>query len=110
MARKILDEQHINISQVEAVIKERKKDGELTYEQKKTLQYAKEFRKLDAKKAKEMLEELEAAEIDKAVAVKIVDIMPRNKSELKVLYSKHHVPTEEEIKSALELVKKYGKD
>ena len=110
MVKKILEEQPVSITKVEDIIKERKKDGELTYEQKKTLQYTKEFKKLDTKEAEELLNELEEAKIDEQTAVKIVDVLPRNKTELKVLYSKHHIPTEEETSMAVELVKKHGKD
>ncbi len=110
MARKILEEQPVSMSQVEALLKERKKDSELIYEQKKTLQYAKEFAKIDEKKAEELIAELEAAKIERKVAVKVADVMPRNKSELRILFEKHHSPTEAEIKTVLETVKKYGKN
>jgi len=110
MARKILEEQPVSMSQVEAMLKERKKDSELIYEQKKTLQYAKEFAKIDEKKAEELIAELEAAKIERKVAVKVADIMPRNKSELRILFEKHHSPTEAEIKTVLETVKKHGKN
>lgn len=110
MARKILDEQPVSLPQVEAMLKERKKDSELIYEQKKTMQYAKEFAKLNEKKAEELIAELETAKIEKRVAVKVTDVLPKNKSELRILFEKHHSPTEAEIKTVLETVKKYGKD
>ena len=109
MAKKILDELPVDLAQVKRIISDRKKDGELTYEQKKTLAYAKEFCKLDEKEAEEMLNELLEVGIDRVVGIKIVDMLPKNRQEVKVLFSKQMPVVESDIKKILGIVERYGK-
>lgn len=53
-----------------------------TYEQKATLDYVREVKKVDAAKAKEKVKALIEAGITEELAVKIVNVYPRSVSEL----------------------------
>jgi DNA-directed RNA polymerase subunit F len=71
--------------------------------------FIKKFVKMDAKKAKEMSDELKALDLIKlkdAYIVKIVDFMPEDTSELNKVVSEVSLD-QEEITKILDVVKKY---
>ncbi|MBT6956448.1 hypothetical protein HN997_04110 [archaeon] len=71
--------------------------------------FIKKFVKMDAKKAKEMSDELKALDLIKlkdAYIVKIVDFMPEDASELNKVVSEVSLD-QEEINKILDVVKKY---
>mgnify|MGYP003980737891 FL=1 len=71
--------------------------------------FIKKFVKMDAKKAKEMSDEIKALDLIKlkdAYIVKIVDFMPEDASELNKVVSEVSLD-QEEINKILDVVKKY---
>ncbi len=62
--------------------------GEPTYEQKVTKEYAKKVSKVDAKKAREKIEALKKAGLSEELAIKIVNIWPKDKVDVHVLLAK----------------------
>lgn len=106
--KKILNEQPVSLAEVKQIITERKKDAEITYEQKKTLTYVKDFLKVDEEKAVPLLKELEELGIDRKVAVKIADFMPEDKDALKAIIAKEKssVP-DKDTEKILEIVAKH---
>lgn len=96
------------LPEVLEMLEERKKGGELGYEQQLAYEHAKKFSAISAKSAEKMEEELLALEISRKLAVKIVDIMPLNADQLKqvVMIEKKPLP-EETLRAVMEAVEKY---
>ncbi len=103
-----LGEQPVSLSEVKELLTKRKKDGELTYEQKQTLEYVKEFAKIKPAKAREAMDKLVEMGIDARQAAKIVDIMPKDEDDIKLLFAKEHYtlpPTK--VEEILELLRSF---
>jgi len=108
IGKKILDRKEVTLREVAEILSST--DEELGFEQAKTLEYAKKMAKLDAEKEKKMIEELmaEIEKIDRAKAVKIVDLLPRTEDEVKEIFAKEiYTLNDEEVKKVLEIVGKY---
>jgi DNA-directed RNA polymerase subunit F len=86
---------------------------EKNYEQKLAHEHVKKFAKLEAKKADALVKELSELEMRKLKdeqIIKIVDLMPTDVDDLKVILSKAQVPfKEEELVKIIEIVKKHDK-
>ncbi len=107
LAKKILGEQPVSLAEVKQIINARKKDSEITYEQKKTLTYVKDFLKADEEKAVPLMKELAEMGIEKKIAAKIADFMPEDKDALRAVLSKEKTVQDKEAEKILELVAKY---
>ncbi|MGC8662516.1 MAG: RNA polymerase Rpb4 family protein [Candidatus Micrarchaeia archaeon] len=73
------------ISAVEAleVLNERKKEGELGFEQQRAYEDAKKFARLNKEKAEKLEKELTELGLSTKLAKKLIDIMPLNDMQLK---------------------------
>jgi len=97
-------EKPVSVSEVKKILEDRKERGELTYEQKVTLEYAQEFGKIGLRKLKEALEKLKDLGLDDKIAVKIIDIKPKTKEELKLIFEKTRLGLkEEQVKKILDI-------
>jgi DNA-directed RNA polymerase subunit F len=84
--------------------------GEFGFEQQKSLDFARRFAHLKQNDAKEMLEELLKLEIKPEVAVKVVDLLPKNKSQLLLILSKDKADVGDKVVSKVEaIVAEYSK-
>jgi len=88
IGKEIIEEKPVTLSEVRQILTTRKKDGELNYEQKVSLEYVNEFGKTAVSKAREAVEKLKAEDMDERLAVKILDIMPNTKQELALIFEK----------------------
>ncbi len=97
------------LGEVADILEARKNDGELGFEQQVTLDHAKKFTRLGKEKREEMLKELLGFEkIKEEAAVKIVDLMPANADQLRLIFSKERYSFDEkETGEVLDVVKKY---
>ncbi len=86
-------------------MKERAELGDLSYEQGCALDYLQKLKKLPSEDAKKLVEELINLGIDEKDAVKIADILPIDKDDLRAIYYKRDLP--ENWEEILEVVKKY---
>jgi DNA-directed RNA polymerase subunit F len=96
---------HVPLYEVIEIIKERKKHGELGYEQTVALEHAEKFHTDKAKfdKAKKKLEELD---LSSDTAIKILDIMPKNAFVVKQLVAKESENFgDEQINKILAIIK-----
>lgn len=110
IGNKVIESKPISLVEVHEMLKARKKEKELTYEQDRTLKCAKVFTKLNAEKSGKLLKELKKIEgMDAALAVKIVDVLPTEKEVMGLLVSKDAKVDEGVLTQALELVGKYYK-
>lgn len=100
------------LAEVEKILDKRQGvgGGEFGFEQQTSLEYAKRFSHLKHSEAKEMLEELEKLEVKAEAAVKIVDLLPKNKSQLMLVLQKDKVELSEKNMAKLEdLIATYSK-
>lgn len=99
----------LSLSEVKNILKEKKKERELNYEQKMCLDHAKLFSKLTTAKVEKMKNELlEKCELTEEITKKIIDILP-NKIELDLIAEKNKCITNENKEQILEIVNKYKK-
>jgi|GEM_PF-1708117 len=106
---KILSEKPVLPHEVKSLLENISKNFELSYIEEKTLNYLKTVLKLDEKSAKELYEELlnlNIQELPKNVIIKIVEFLPKDIEELKVIL--YGIPLDKEkAEKILETVKKY---
>jgi DNA-directed RNA polymerase subunit F len=100
------------LAEVEKILDKRQGvgGGEFGFEQQTSLEYAKRFSHLKYNDAMEMVEELGKLEIKPETAVKIVDLLPSNKSQLMLVLSKDKLELSEKKMSQLEgIIASYSK-
>jgi len=100
------------LAEVEKILDKRQGvgGGEFGFEQQTSLEYAKRFSHLKHSEAKEMLAELEKLEVKAEAAVKIVDLLPKSKSQLMLVLQKDKVELSEKgLAKVEELIAAYSK-
>jgi DNA-directed RNA polymerase subunit F len=103
------DKKVVTLAEVKDILDERQKDGELTPEQKLSLEHASKVSRIDSKKAKKLVKELiELGFVSEINAVKIADIMPSNADDVRLIFSKERASVEKkDIEKILSVVEKY---
>lgn len=87
IGKRVVKKRVASLAEVEKLLRGR--GGELGYEQQTSLDYAKKFAKVSKEKADELVEKLMKNEkISRWTATKIVDIMPKYKSQVTVITAK----------------------
>lgn len=111
IGKKSLNSEPLSLAEAKELIEQRKKEGELSYEQNLTLEYTKKFSKLSADDARALMNELsQLPNITRRHAVEVADIFPKNLDELRLIFSKEHFTlTDEELQAMLALLDKYRK-
>jgi DNA-directed RNA polymerase subunit F len=111
IVREVINEKLLTLAEVKNVLvniqKKRANEGrELRYEQRRAIEHAKKFAKTSAKSAKELAGELNKLEKMKPeIAIRIADIMPKTKDELRAIYAKErYTLSEEELEAILNIV------
>lgn len=94
--------------------KERKKykerDEELLYEQKKAIDHARKFSKLNVTQTRKLVKELSGLELDLTPeqVIKISDLMPETVDDVRAIFAKERFKYgEKEIKKITDVVDKY---
>ncbi len=89
--------------------KEEENEEEIRYERRKAFEHTTKFAKLGAKESRALINELLGlAKMKEEIAVRIVDLMPRSKNEVRAIYAKERFTlTEENIEKILDCVAKY---
>lgn len=104
IGKELIDEKAIPLSKVKEILSEQKKDNTLTYEQKTVYDYAKEFSKANSTKVEKVIEELKNEGISDRLAIKVVDIKPKTKEEIMLIFERSRTDlNEEKIKKIIEL-------
>jgi len=113
--KKVISEELITLPEVRDVLNDikevREKAGqELRYEQKRSVEHANKFSKIGAKESREMVNELLTLEKMKLdIAVKISNLCPHTKDELRAIYAKERFTLNEaELKAILDVVAKHS--
>lgn len=108
----VVGKEYVSISEVYAALK-KVKDEDRNYEQKLTWEHVSKFKKLsvsDVKKLRKELEELDLRRLKEEHVTQIIDILPRNVKELKLVLEPMKINVhEDEYKKISEVVSKYVK-
>jgi DNA-directed RNA polymerase subunit F len=109
-----LDEEYVTVAEVKETLNEiaderAEGDREMAYELRRSLEHVNEFAVLEGEEAEELIESLlELEQVDDFVAHKIADLLPRNRDELRSIYSKERYTLEgDEMDEILNIVAKY---
>ena len=106
---KIIEEKILTLTEVKDMLKERKKQSDLNYEQEQAYDYAKNFSKLTKTKAEKLISDLKEIEgMNTEIAINIVNILPTEKEILSLLIPKDSEIKQENFSKIIELVKKHG--
>ncbi len=107
----VIKEEILTVNQAHNLLKERQKEGNLSYEQQNTLNYLEDLVKLDSKTHDKLLKELlEAAGLNSWQASKVVDLLPKKEDVLKIILTSGGPVNDETVKKVFEIIKKYRKD
>lgn len=87
----------VSLVSVKKILDKRKDIGELTYEQKLTHEYASDFGKGSQKKTEEAIQKLVEEGIDEKLAVKVADIRPQTKEEVRLIFEKAKTQPKEDL-------------
>ena len=109
--KNILSEELLTISEVREMLNEIMEDRlnkgeELRYELRKAINHAEMFSRMSAQSSRELVNKLmELEKMKPEIAVRIADIAPRTRDELRTLYAKErYTLSESELDSILDLV------
>lgn len=106
MPLKKIENKPITIPEVKEVLENLNR--ELNQLQRRTLDYATAFSKLDSSKAKELcLRLVDSFNIDLKTAVQIVNCMPESIEELRVFFPRHRLIEPEKLQNILKLLDEY---
>ena len=117
IGKKVIDSEPITISEAREILMQKVKekvdennevDGrQFTYEQNLTIDYVNKFALLDAEDAKELRGKLEEY-ISPRQAVKVVDIMPEDMDDLRLIFTKERGTIETDVlEKILDLIDQY---
>lgn len=114
IVKQVISEELLTLAEVKELLDEIKKEREkeekeLGYELRKAMAHAETFSKPDAKKLRELMNELLKLEKMKPeIAVRIADILPVSNDEIRSIYAKErYTLNEKELKEILDLVIRY---
>lgn len=109
---KVLQENPISLADLKTKLEEiEKRDKELNFRATKTKEYLKIFAKLDSKKASELRKKIQGLNIPRIKErqiTKIIDILPENMDDLKVLLvGETTIIDQENMQKIIDIVKEY---
>lgn len=110
IVKQIISRQPITLAQLSLILGELSKQRELCPEARRALEHAREFSKLDPSSSQELLEQLLKFDwIRPEIAVKLVDLIPLTKDELRAVFAKERfMPMESELDQLLDLILRYA--
>ena len=110
IVKSVLQEELLTLAEVKEILDQirlkRADEEELGYELRRAIRHAELFAKGTAEESQAMVAELMKLEkMNKEIAVKIADVRPVTKDELRAIYAKERFTlSEEELNSILEIV------
>ena len=110
IVKSVLQEEFLTLAEVKEILdqirQKRADEEELGYELRRAIRHADIFSKGSAEESRAMVAELVKMEkMSREIALKIADIRPTNKDELRAIYAKERFTlSEEELDKILEIV------
>ena len=111
-----LDEEYVTTSEAKEILVEIEderaadEDRDLRYELARAIEHVIRFADLDADESRELVEELtELDQVDVPTAVKITDLLPEDRTELRSVFAQERYSLDgEELDEILDVVAKYA--
>ena len=111
-----LDEEYVTTSEAKEILVEiederaEDEDRDLRYELARAIEHVNKFAHLDAEESRELVEELtELDQIDIPTAVKIADLLPEDRTELRSVFAQERYSLDgDELDDVLNVVAKYA--
>ncbi|CDK40777.1 DNA-directed RNA polymerase subunit F [Halorubrum sp. DM2] len=111
-----LDEEYVTVSEAKEILVEIEderaadEDRDLRYELARAIEHVNRFADLDADESRELVEELtELDQVDVPTAVKITDLLPEDRTELRSVFAQERYSLDgEELDEILNVVAKYA--
>ena len=111
-----LDEEYVTTSEAKEILVEIEderaadEDRDLRYELARAIEHVNRFAELDADESRELVEELtELDQVDVPTAVKITDLLPEDRTELRSVFAQERYSLDgEELDEILDVVAKYA--
>jgi DNA-directed RNA polymerase subunit F len=110
MESKVISMKPVPLHEVKEVLKGRKGEKELNYEQEQAYKYVEKFAKLTEKQTVDLLSALTEVPFLKDLELlryEIANVVPVRIEQLQLMLPKGVTPTEEELKQVIELTKKF---
>ena len=114
IVKKVLSEEPLTFAEVKEILEAMKASAaesgsEMRYEKRKVLSHVTKFAKMDAKRSRELVNELlKMDKMNEEIAVRIADLMPKSESEVRAIYAKERFTlSKEDIERILDCVAKY---
>ena len=110
MESKVMSMKPVALHEVREVLKGRKTDKELNYEQDLTYKFVEKFGKLTEKQTVDLLEGLKEVAFlkeNELLRYEIANTVPTRVEQLQLMLPKGVAPTEDELKAVIELTKKF---
>lgn len=123
IVKEIINETTLTLPEAKEILKAQRKGGqgkgkgkeegageeEMRYERRKASEHITKFAKLGVKESRALINELLALEkMKEEIAVRIADLMPKSKNEVRAIYAKERFTlTEANIEEILDCVAKY---
>jgi DNA-directed RNA polymerase subunit F len=102
----VSEKREISVAEARKILMD--KAEELDPLQRRVLDYTIKFSKLDSESAKELTEELiKEAQIDRGLAVQIVNAMPGSIPEIRTFLGRQRIIAEETLNRILDIIDKY---
>ncbi|MEK6958886.1 MAG: hypothetical protein AABW59_02460 [archaeon] len=110
MAIKVLESKPASLHEVKEVLKARKGEKELNYEQDLTMKFVEQFAKLTEKQTADLLAglaEISFLKENELLRYEVANLIPTRVEQLQLLIPKGVTPSEDELKQVIELTKKF---
>lgn len=102
----IIEKRDITLAEVKKILEAKEED--LDPLQRRVLDYASKFSKLEHEDSVKMVEDLAKDNLlEKGVAVQIVNCLPSTIEEIRVFLGRQRIISEEDLKKILKIVEKY---
>jgi DNA-directed RNA polymerase subunit F len=111
MEKKVISMEPVALYEVKEVLKARKAEKELNYEQDLTMKYVDKFAKLTEKQTQDLiskLKEIEFLKENEELVYEIINVVPTRLEQLQLMIPKDLSPGEDELKAVVSLTEKYA--
>ena len=109
IGKNVVESEPISGAEVKEVLEGFSEDNELNYEQNVTLNHLSRFRRYSVKDSQEIIEKLQDEfDLRRKVAVHIVDLVPQDLADLRLIFAKEPKQVEkEDMEKILEFLEQY---
>lgn len=107
IGKRVIDSEPVQSVKVKEILEEFSENNELTYEQNITLNHLSRFKKYSVEDSEKIIEELEEF-VKPKLAIRIVDLIPTDLSDLRLIFAKENVHLEkDEMEQIFAILEKY---